>query len=62
MKLAQTITRYEVRTKGDGEFDYLVEPYEDAFEILYDPQSLASAELYAAECGGYVVKITEETL
>lgn len=64
MKATLTKTYYEVRTKGDGEFDWFnVPPQASEFgEVRYDNQSPASAQGYAMTIGGFVVKVTETTL
>jgi hypothetical protein len=52
---------YQVRIKGDGEFEYfIVPPMED--EHNYDPENLKEASECAKERGGWVVKIIEERL
>jgi hypothetical protein len=55
-------TYYEVRTKGDGEFDYFVQQPEWGGEFCYDQDDLESAKKYAEFCNGWVVKITAETI
>jgi hypothetical protein len=57
-------TYYEVRTKGDGEFDWFsVPPQASEFgEVRYDSDSLTSATRYADAIGGFVVEVTEKTI
>lgn len=64
MKFTLTKTYYEVRTKGDGEFEWFsVPPQASEFgEVHYYRNNLASAQLYAREIGGFVVEITEKTM
>jgi hypothetical protein len=64
MKTHLVKTYYEVRTKGDGEFDWFsVPPQASEFgEVRYDHNSLESATKYAAEINGFVVEVTEKTL
>jgi hypothetical protein len=52
---------YQVRIKGDGEFDYFVcNP--DEQESSYDNKKLFSARAYAKSVNGWVVKIIEEKI
>lgn len=51
---------YQVRTEGDGEFDYLIIPPEENHEKNYNPLSEESAKEFAKAVNGYVVKVTEE--
>ena len=54
-------TRYEVRTKGDGEWDYFIHPSDPEAdnEANYDESNLAEARRYAHELNGWVVEISE---
>ena len=56
--------KYEVRTKGDGEFEYFVEDTCDdcGFESGFDHLSLRRCKEHAKCCGGYVVRLTEELI
>lgn len=64
MKTHLSKTYYEVRTKGDGEFDWFsCPPQASEFgEIRYDSDNLESAQSYAKEIGGFVVEVTEKTI
>lgn len=54
---------YQVRTKGDGDFEYfIVPPMEDEHTHNYDPSNVTEAHECARELGGWVVKIIEERL
>ena len=53
--------RYEVRTKGDGEFEYYVEANTE-HEFKYDDRNLRSSRAYAKKVDGWVVKIIEITM
>ena len=54
---------YQVRTKGDGEFEYfIVPPMEDEYTHNYDPNNLLEAQECAKEHKGWVVKIIEERM
>lgn len=59
-------THYEVRTDGDGEFDFFTHhPVDQSFpenDSLYDETDLESAYDYAEEVGGYVIEISERLL
>lgn len=55
-------TRYEVRTKGDGEFNYFVAPSEENGEAIYNPQDRNEAYNYAVSVNGWVVEITERII
>jgi hypothetical protein len=62
MKTHLVKTYYEVRTKGDGEFDWFrMEPEMDN-EHFYDPQNRESAKAYAKVVGGFVVEVKETTI
>jgi hypothetical protein len=52
-------TTYEVREKGDGEFEFFTHSPEQNGETQYDPKRKASALAYAEKVNGYVVEITE---
>lgn len=54
-------TRYEVRTKGDGEWDWFAHPSDPEAdnEANFDEGNLAEARRYAHELGGWVVEISE---
>ena len=54
--------RYEVRTKGDCEFDYFIHFAVSEQDINYDDRNIRSSRRYANKIGGWVVKITEEIL
>lgn len=60
MKKNQAITYFEVRTKGDGDFEYFVAPAVEDDEENYDPQNKESAKAHAKEVKGYVVEVTEK--
>ena len=49
---------YEVRTEGDGEFDWFVIPPDD-FENGYNPKNKRSAIQAAKNIGAQVVRIEE---
>lgn len=55
------MTRYEVRTKGDGEFDHFIHPSdpEAENEAHFDETNLAEARRYAKALEGWVVEISE---
>lgn len=52
---------YQVRIKGDGEFEYFIIPPIDD-EYGYDQNDLLEAQRCAKEHKGWVVKIIEERL
>jgi hypothetical protein len=55
------MTRYEVRTKGDGEFDFFIHPSdpEAENEANFDETNLAEARRYAHALDGWVIEISE---
>ena len=54
--------RFEVRVKGDNEFDYFIENSVENGEVNYDPKNYLSAMNYADEVGGWVVEILERVV
>jgi len=55
--------RYEVRTKGDGEFDYFIDdgPCDDCgYDAEIDGKNIERARKHAKCCGGKVVRVTME--
>lgn len=55
----KTQKHYEVRTQGDGEYDYFIEPPSDGErEDSYDAYSKTSAVRWAKKVGGWVVEVT----
>jgi hypothetical protein len=50
--------RYEVRTKGDGDYEYFIQAPEEDGVQTYNPHHKSSAIAYARAIGGWVVKLT----
>lgn len=55
---------YEVRIDGDNEHDYFSVPpsHYDGNNFRYNPRILRSARHYAKHIGGYVVRLTVESV
>jgi len=64
--MSKKVVYYEVRTKGDGEFEYLVHDPENDEDAPYNVKSRESAiqakNLLPKSQKAWVVKITEERI